>query len=193
MKKFLSCFIALLMIISGFAVMASAADSYTKAHAITVAEESAKKIQLIPVEFPVEKDENGNPVFVPLDTSYVADGSDFHFILVCKGQYAFDQTTRVKVFPTSKYLDIIEGVEYEDYSTETNDQVKYKTSTGYGIIEPDADGVYTIPAVAQDSCIYLYNYQEESIASVKDFLLNFYRFFLQLINWFFGLGQKIGF
>lgn len=176
------------MIIMSLGCVAYAADGYTKAHAITVAEDSAKKIRITPVKYPLELDEEGFPVTI--DGSYVADGEDYHFIITTIGGNAFDQTTKVRAYPTSRYLDIIEGVDFEFIEKTPDGKIvdkPYDPVSGYGVLSPDKDGVYTITSVNQDLTISTANLQSKSIAGVKDFLLNFFQFFINWMRWFFGL------
>lgn len=103
--------------------------------------------------------------------AYVAEGGTFRFTVEAVNGYVFDQTTVLKVANTDYYVDVMTGVE-NDY--------------GY-IIEPDADGVYTIENVTEDMHIYVANLEKESFASLKDFLLNMFNFFLEAMKWFFGI------
>lgn len=168
--------------------VAYAADGYVKAHTVTVAEDSAKKIKIIPVKYPLEIGEDGMPVAI--DGSYVADGEDYHFIITTIGGNAFDQSTKVRAYPTSRYIDIIEGKDFEFIDKTPDGKVidkAYDPIAGYGVLSPDKDGVYTITAVNQDLTISTANLQTKSIAGVKDFLLNFFQFFINWMKWFFGL------
>ncbi len=104
-------------------------------------------------------------------TNYVIEGGTFSFTAEAVNGYVFDQTTVLKVANTHYEADVVLGVESE---------------YGY-IIYPDADGVYTIENVSEDLYIYVANLEKASFADLKDFLLNMFNFFLNLMKWFFGL------
>lgn len=168
MKKILSVFLACLVFVSAFGCLALAADGYKETYAISLDEETGKRMNIVPVKYPFEKNEDGS--FVTLDSFYAAEGDDFYFLIVPVGSYLPDQTTRYKAYPQTIYVDIIKGRE------------------GPGVeLNPDAEGVYCIENVTEDMVIMAYNLQEESLAWVKDFLLDFGNFFINLITWFFGL------
>lgn len=171
MKKVLSVFLACLMLVSVFGCIALADDAYKKTFAISLDEETSVRMTVIPVKYPVEKNEDGT--FVTEDSYYAAEGSNFYFVVVTNGSYAFDQTTVLKAYPESIYVDIIKGRE----------------EPGIALV-PDADGVYCLENVTEDMIITAYNLQDKSVAGIKDFLLNFGNFFINLINWFFGLFRR---
>ncbi len=104
-------------------------------------------------------------------TNYVTKGETFQFTAEAVNDYVFDQTTVLKVANTHYAADLV---------------LKGEIEYGY-IIEPDANGVYTIENVEEDLYIYVCNLEEESFASLKDFLLNMFNFFLNLMKWFFGV------
>lgn len=105
------------------------------------------------------------------DSNYVIEGGTFKFTAEAVNGYMFDQTTVLKVANTSYTVDMILGEESE---------------YGY-IIYPDADGVYTIENVSEDLYIYAANLDKASFADLKDFLMNMFYFFLNLMKWFFGI------
>lgn len=104
-------------------------------------------------------------------TYYVIEGGTFQFTAEAINGHTFDQTTVLKVANTHYEADVVMGVESE---------------YGY-IIEPDADGVYTIENVEEDLYIYVCNLEKESFADLKDFLFNMMKFFRDLMKWFFGV------
>ena len=104
-------------------------------------------------------------------TEYVVAGGTFQFTAEPVNGYVFDQTTVLKVANTHYEVDVVLGVDSE---------------YGY-IIEPDANGVYTIENVQEDLYIYVANLEKASFADLKDFLLNMFRFFLDWMKWFFGI------
>ena len=104
-------------------------------------------------------------------SEYVIEGGTFQFTADAINGHVFDQTTVLKVANTHYEMDVVLGVDSE---------------YGY-IIEPDAEGVYTIENVEEDLYIYVANLEKESFASLKDFLFNMMNFFLNLMKWFFGV------
>ncbi|MBR5442566.1 MAG: hypothetical protein IKV44_06395 [Clostridia bacterium] len=104
-------------------------------------------------------------------SEYVIEGGTFQFTAEAINGHVFDQTTVLKVANTHYEMDVVLGVDSE---------------YGY-IIEPDAEGVYTIENVEEDLYIYVANLEKESFASLKDFLFNMMNFFLNLMKWFFGV------
>lgn len=104
-------------------------------------------------------------------SNYVIEGGTFQFTAESVNGYVFDQTTVLKVANTHYEADVVFGVDSE---------------YGY-IIEPDANGVYTIENVNEDLYIYVANLEKASFADLKDFLLNMFNFFLNWMKWFFGL------
>ncbi len=105
-------------------------------------------------------------------SSYVIEGGTFQFTAEAVNGYMFDQTTVLKVANTHYEADVILGVESE---------------YGY-IIYPDADGVYTIENIEEDLYIYAANLEKAQMADLKDFLMNIFYFFLNLMKWFFGIN-----
>lgn len=104
-------------------------------------------------------------------SNYVIEGGTFKFTAEAVNGHVFDQTTVLKVANTHYETDVVLGVESE---------------YGY-IIYPDADGVYTIENVEEDLYIYVANLEKAQMADLKDFLMNMFYFFLNLMKWFFGI------
>ena len=102
---------------------------------------------------------------------YVVAGESFSFTVEAINGYVFDQTTVLKVANTHYEADVVLGVESE---------------YGY-VITPDKNGVYTIEEVNEDLYIYVANLEQSSFADLKDFLLNMFNFFRDLMKWFFGV------
>ena len=103
--------------------------------------------------------------------NYVVEGGTFKFTVEAINGYTFDQTTVLKVANVDYYVDVM-----------TNKENDY----GY-ILEPDADGVYTIENITEDMYVYVANLEKKSFATLKDFLMNMMYFFLNLMKWFFGV------
>lgn len=104
-------------------------------------------------------------------TNYVIEGGSFQFTVAAINSYVFDQTTVIKVANTHYEADVVLGVESE-----------------YGYtLTPDKNGVYTIEEVNEDLYIYVANLEQSSFAGLKDFLLNMFNFFRDLMKWFFGV------
>ena len=199
MKKFISCFLALIMIFGCFSLCA-AADGYTKAFLITVEEDSAKKIRLVPVE--CEADPSAafgySPVYNEDGTAkirtdsegktntYVEDGKPFFFYYETLSDNKADYTTRLRAFPASHYLDIVEGADFDDAEIYDSEEDTYGILEALGTDSAKHD-IFVIPAVKEDKVVGVYNMQSKSIASVKETLLEGFQFFIELIKWFFGL------
>ncbi len=105
------------------------------------------------------------------DTNYVVEGGSFRFTVEAINGYVFDQTTVIKVANTHYEADVVLGVDSE---------------YGY-VLNPDKNGVYTIDTVNEDLYIYVANLEQSSFAGLKDFLLNMFQFFRDLMKWFFGV------
>ena len=103
--------------------------------------------------------------------NYVIEGESFSFTVEAVNGYVFDQTTVIKIANTNYYVDVMTNTE-NDY--------------GY-ILEPDAEGVYTIENITEDMYVYVANLDKKSFATLKDFLMNMMNFFLNLMKWFFGV------
>ena len=167
MKKFLSCFLAVILAFSCLGIIvyagndgANSNDQYTKSYFVDVAPNFKSAIRI--------KSTTG--------TNYVKAGESFSFTIEVSGRYRFDQTTVVKYANTHKQPDMVKDMD--------DDAGNYDNGT---IIYPDSNGVYTIPEVNED----LYNYtgllNKKNISDVKDFLINLFAFFRDLMMWFFGL------
>ncbi len=104
-------------------------------------------------------------------TNYVKKGESFRFKIEVVDDYVFDQTTVLKVANTHYAADLV---------------IKGEAPDSY-IVEPDANGVYTVENVEEDLYIYACNLETASFADLKDFLLNMFNFFLNLMKWFFGV------
>lgn len=214
MKKFISCFLAALMILSCFGTVAFADNSgYTKSHLINLEEDTAKDITIVQVAYqedagknPVApvKDENGD--LVVLDSLYVTDGNNFYFIVIPDNGVTLDFTSTLRAFSTTYYRDMVQGKrefdEQKTYSWYTDNNNNLTTDAdAYGIIQrvqraeeiDPATGerkgidIFMIPKVNEDKTIFAYNISDGSLSTVKQGLLEAFEFFLNLIKWFFGL------
>lgn len=157
MKKIISVLLAVLVALSCLSVIGFAAD-----------EDGFKEVVSV-----VAAPESAGKIAVTgtSGTNYVNKGESFSFTVETVGDYVFDQTTVLKVANTHYAADLV---------------LKGEREYGY-IIEPDADGIYTIENVEEDLYIYACNLETESFAGLKDFLLNMMNFFLNLMKWFFGV------
>ena len=104
-------------------------------------------------------------------SNYVRKGESFSFTAKAIGDYVFDQTTVLKVANTHYAADLV-----------LNGTREY----GY-ILEPDANGVYTVENVQEELYIYACNLETSTFAGLKDFLLGMFNFFLDMMKWFFGV------
>lgn len=157
MKKLTALILAMILAFSCFALVGSAADDKNFTEVYTVG---------------VAPDCQDKLAITSLSgMNYVLPGESFSFTVEAIDGYAFDQTTVIKVANTHVEVDVITGADSE---------------YGY-IVEPDENGVYTVEAVNEDLYIYVCNLEQASFADLKDFLLNFFNFFVDLIKWFFGV------
>lgn len=157
MKKLISVVLAVIIALSCCSLMAFAAEGDNFTNSYFVAVAPACEEKLA--------------ITSVTGTNYVIEGGTFQFTAEAINGHVFDQTTVLKVANTHYEADVVLGVESE---------------YGY-IIEPDAEGVYTIENVQEDLYIYVANLEKASFADLKDFLMNMMNFFLNLMKWFFGV------
>ncbi len=157
MKKLTSILLAVILAFSCLAVIGFAAEKDGFLEVFTVN--------------PAPESESKIAVIGVNGTNYVNKGETFRFKVETIGDYVFDQTTVLKVANTHYAADLV---------------LRGETEYGY-IIEPDMNGVYTIENIEEDLYIYACNLETESFAGIKDFLLNMFNFFLNLMKWFFGV------
>ena len=175
MKKLLSVCLALLLAF-GLCAAALAAEgdgAATGAYRVTPASDSDYKLTLIRMLPATGAEGEATFVEAPEDMIYVEAGQPYYFKIETTKGYEFDQTTRVRVYPEKTY--------YADVLTDTVDPE-------YGeVLTPDENGVYTIDAVNEDLVVTAANLQSTNLAGIKDFLLNMFNFFKDLLRWFFSL------
>ena len=211
MKKTLSCLLAVLMALMCFAPAVFAADAYTAARCVTLENVSATKVELVELTEDNLKDAIADPSGYVTNGYYVPDGGTAVIALRTVSSYTFDTTSRVKVYPSSMNVDIITGEEYENsaygailnMTVLCNDEgqpideygnelrVQEVDKQGYDRWE-GADKKYliyvgTFANVTEDIIVKIYNVQDENIGGVMDFLLSMFKFFENLIRWFFAL------
>ncbi len=168
MKKIICVLLSALLLCSFAAFAAAAAgDGVTGAYTVTVAEDSAGKFKIVPI---VDGEE------VAEGKVYVKEGDSFRFKIEYLSEFSPDQTTRFRAFPAKTYYP---------------DVVQDSVDPQYGVLlEPDADGVYTLDSVTEDIVIEAYNLNGGSFPWLKDFLLDMFNFFKRLMQWFFGLRSN---
>lgn len=193
MKKTLAVVISAVMILMCLVPAAFASDSYKNAYSVTVVEKSADKINIFQITDSFKEGGLAAPVKDTVNGNNVIEGAEFNFLIECKGSFQFDGTVVVKAFPSTYYLDMIKSVDETDESEGLVLEpyaYKYKDNPADEKEEVKTADIYTIPAVNEDMVIVVYNMTKKGTASVKDFLLNMFNFFLNWIKWFF-LGEKI--
>ena len=211
MKKTISCVLAVLLALACFAPAVCAEGSYTKSHSVTLERGTASKAALVELTEENLKDAIADPSHYLTNNYYVPDGGTAVIAIGAKGKYVFDSTSRVKVYPSSINVDIINGEEYEDSSygeilnltVLCNDEGQPINELGeeLNVTEVDKQGydrwegpdkpyliyVGTFPNVTEDIVVKVYNVEMESIGNVRDFLFSMFKFFENLIRWFFAL------
>lgn len=182
MKKILSCLLAVIMAFSCLGIAVYAADTvndnYTKSYFVDVAPNFRSMIRIRKYDPEQGVPDKSDPDYVDPGyvVYYVKPGEKFQFTLEVGGGYRMDQSTVVKYANTHKQADMI---------THMDDQNgNYDNGT---IIYPDANGVYTIPEVNEDIYVYTGLLNKRNISDVKDFLMNLFGFFRDLLLWFFGV------
>ena len=211
MKKTLACLLAALLTLACFAPAVFAEGGYTKSHSVTLENGTSSKVYLVELTEDNLKDAIADPSRYLTNNYYIPDGGTAVIALSARGKYIFDTTSRVKVYPSSINVDIINGEEYEgspygdilnltvlcdDEGQPINAlgeklEVTEVDKQGYDRWEgPDKqDLVYvgTFANVTEDIVVKVYNVEMESIGNVRDFLFSMFKFFENLIRWFFAL------
>lgn len=211
MKKSLSCLLALLLAFACFAPAVFAEGGYTKSHSVTLERVTAAKADLVELTEDNLKDAIADPSQYLTRNYYVPDGDTAVIALRARSGYVFDSTSRVKVYPSSINVDIINGEEYEGsaYGTILNltvlcddeGQPIDEFGNKLNVTEVDKQGydrwegsdkknliyVGTFANTSEDLVVKVYNVEQETIGSVRDFLFSMFKFFENLIRWFFAL------
>ena len=155
MKKFLSVFLAALLLFLTCGMIAAAADNdgFTPVYTVRVAPDSVGKIKVIGYN------ETG--------ANTVVQGHAFYFTIEYQTGYSPDPTVLVKCYPASYPTELVG----------TPEDVESITLT------PDANGIYTIPNVQEDYYVGVYNVARSSqISSIKTMLVRFWEAFLALFR-----------
>ncbi len=154
MKKIISVFLAALMLLGAFSVIALAdeGEGFIPVYTVRVAAYCADKVNIVNVEDP--------------NTNTVNAGRPFYFTVEYKKGYAPDSSVVVKVFPAS----------YPPELVGTDKDVASITLT------PDEHGVYCIPQVNEDYYVAVNNVTETQFSSLKEMLLNFFKAIMDLFR-----------
>ena len=211
MKKVLSCLLACVLALMCLAPIAFAEGSYTKTHVVKLEDVTSAKVELVDLTEENLKDAIADPSGYLTNGFYVADGATAVIALRAVGSYVLDSTSRVKVYPTSMNVDIITGEEYENsaYGTILNltvlcdDEGQPINELGekLDVQEVDKQGynrwegadkqeliyIGTFANVTEDIVVKVYNVDKDSIGNIRDFLFSMFKFFENLIRWFFAL------
>ena len=122
MKKTLSCFLALIMILSCFSVIGFAGDDYTRAYTVALDSSSAGIMELVTLDPEILEPIGANYTdtfgyFIPENETAVpgTKTASNKAVIAVRAAYTnrLDQTSCIKVFPKTKNVDILNGVEYE--------------------------------------------------------------------------------
>ena len=216
MKKILACLLAVVMALTCLMTFAFAEDSYTSSHCVTLESVTAVKVELVDLTEENLKDAVSDPSGYLTNGYYVPHGGTAVIALRAAGSYLFDVTSRVKVYPASMNADIIKGKEYENsaYGTILNltvlcddeGQPIDEAGNKLDVREVDKQGydrwegadkeeliyVGSFANVTEDIVVKVYNVSDEAIGGVKDFLFSMFKFFENLIRWFFALSPFKG-
>ena len=154
MKKVISVFLAALMLLGAFSVIALAdeGEGFIPVYTVRVAPHSADMVNIVNVEDP-----NSNTVNA---------GRPFYFTVEYKKGYAPDASVVVKAYPASYPAELV-GTD-KDVSSVT--------------LTPDEHGVYCIPQVNEDYYVEVLNVTEAQFSSLKDMLLNFFNAIINLFK-----------
>jgi hypothetical protein len=154
MKKVISVFLAALMLLGAFSVIALAdeGEGFIPVYTVRVAPHSADMVNIVNVEDP-----NSNTVNA---------GRPFYFTVEYKKGYAPDSTVVVKAYPASYPAELV-GTD-KDVSSVT--------------LTPDEHGVYCISQVNEDYYVEVLNVTETQFSSLKEMLLNFFNAIINLFK-----------
>ena len=211
MKKTLSCLLAVLLALACFAPAVFAEGSYTKAHSVTLESVSGSKTELVELTEENLKDAIADPSGYLTNGYYVGDGETAVIALRARSGYTFDITTRVKVYPSTVNTDIITGKEYENSAygsilsmtvlCDDEGQPIDEFGNKLDVVEVDKQGydrwegsdkknlifVGTFADTKEDLVVKVYNADMDSLGDIWDFLLSMFKFFENIIRWFFAL------
>ena len=159
MKKIISVFLAALMLLGAFSVIALAdeGEGFVPVYTVRVAANTQGKVDIVNVEDPTKNTVNA--------------GRPFFFTLQYKKGYSPDGTVIVKAYPASYPAELVG----------TDKDVASITLT------PDEQGVYCIPEVNEDYYVEVLNVTETQFSSLKDMLINFFNAILNLFKKLFNL------
>jgi hypothetical protein len=163
MKKTLSVFLAVLMLLltASAAAFAAEGDGFIQMHTVRVAPASEGKIEIVNVEA------NGDE---PASNT-VKHGGTFCFTVKYVGGYAPDDTTLIKCYPSSYPGDLV---------------VTPEDSTEITTLTPDEYGVYTITNITEDYYVAAINAMPQQFSSLKQMLIDFFNairaFFARIFN-----------
>ena len=211
MKKSISCLLAVLLALACLTPAAFAADGYTKSHSVTLESVSATRADLVDLTEENLKDAIADPSAYLTNGFYVPDGETAVIALRARSGYTFDLTSRVKVYPSTINTDIITGKEYENsaYGTILNmtvlcdDEGQPIDEFGNKLDEKEVDKqgfdrwegadkknliyIGTFANTSEDIVVKVYNVDMDSLGDIWDFLLSMFKFFENIIRWFFAL------
>jgi hypothetical protein len=159
MKKLISVFLAALMLLGTFSVIALAdeGEGFVPVYTVRVAANTEGKVDIVNVEDPT--------------TNTVNAGRPFFFTLKYRKGYTPDGTVVVKVYPASYPAELV--CTDKDVTSET--------------LTPDENGVYCISQVNEDYYVEVLNVTETQFSSLKDMLISFYNAILNLFKKLFNL------
>lgn len=154
MKKIISVFLAAIMLLGAFSILALAdeGEGFVPVCTVRVAANTQGKVSIVNLEDPT--------------TNTVNKGRPFYFTLQYNKGYAPDETVIVKAYPASFPAELV-GTD-KDVASVT--------------LVPDDQGVYCIPEVNEDYYVEVMNVTETQFSSLKDMLLNMFRAIMELFQ-----------
>lgn len=201
MKKIISILLAVITALSMFSFIAYANDNYTKAYYVYSPSAFSSKYEIVLIDYYAlpAKDKNGeinitadhNCFDVP---SYVKSGDECYFIIKSVGSYSMNDTSVVRAVGTDYQVESLIDEELADSTVLTpitTVTVNGTKKNEFGEDEPyevDYD-VYMLTSVTEDTYIYVTNVANESGSGMLNFINGLFNFFVNFINWFFGLAK----
>lgn len=174
MKKVISIILVAVMLMGCFGTLGLAADNYTKAYIVTSADSS--KYVIVPYG---------------TDSNYVKEGDPFKFTITEVGSFTMNDTTVVRYVPTDYEVQMLLDTDIEEGTPLYPEKITTTQTDAEGNTVTVILDVYTIPAVNEDTYIYATNVANKSLSGILDFINGLFNFFVNWINWFFGLKKVL--
>lgn len=179
MKKIICILLSAVMAFGVLTVSVGAAE-VIPVHYVCL-DEAAEGYVLIPLNedgkynstYTTEDDDIENGLF------YIPDGGTIRFVVEYVESYSENFMVTVKYIATDRYQGSFNG----DPALAENEAV---------ILEPDKNGIYTIPNITENITVTVYNVQTESMSNIIDFIKELIAFLADLLMKFFGVDFDLG-